>query len=315
MEQPLSPQIKTPPPAALWALGALLALAVALMLIADQNGADIQDLSLTWPGSDKAAHFLTHLGLTGLIQLILSRFWTSLSRQRTLALAVLGSLSLGLIDETQQFFVGGRDFDLFDVAANVCGTASAALLIAGFSLGPRRFALLAVLPVSVFATVYAHSYTQTRLFNAGILQIRAGELAAARASFREAIARGQGHAALYNELAWLELEFLDVDPADALRYTTLAVAAEPDDPGIIDTHGWALHRNGRHREALAFLQQALAGDPGIYNIHYHLGAVYHALGDEPRAAEHLRRQISSSGTGTYAERSRELLARLDGHPD
>lgn len=301
----------TRPLAGLLTLGALLLAAATLMLLADFNGDFIQDFSLARPGSDKAAHFLTHLILTGVIHAILRRFWPSLPRLRALALALSGSLALGLLDEMQQLFVGSRDFDLFDVAANACGTATAALLIAGFTISPRRLALLAVLPLGIFGGVYAHSYAETKLFNTGILQIRSGDLTGAQHSFREAIARGQDHPVLYNELAWLELEFLNGDPAEALEFTSRAVSAEPDNPDFLDTHGWALHRNGRHREALTFLQQAQTLNPGIYCIHYHLGAVYHALGEYTLAAEHLRRQFAVSEEGSFADRSRALLASME----
>lgn len=293
------------------ALGALALFAGIMMLIADLNGDFIQDLSLAWPGSDKLAHFLTHLLLTGLVHWLLVRFWPRLARLRALAMAVAASLALGLLDEAQQYFVGGRDFDLFDIAANACGTSAAAAVIAGLTTRMRRLALLAVLPLGLFGGVYAHSYTESKLFSAGLLQIRAGDLAGAERTFREAIARGQGRPVLYNELAWLELEFLDGDPAEALAFTTLAVGAEPDNPDFLDTHAWALHRNGRHGEALRFLQQALAGNPDIVCIHYHLGVVYHALGEDALAAGHLRRQFAVSEAGEYAERARELLARIN----
>ncbi|MFP5504938.1 MAG: VanZ family protein, partial [Gammaproteobacteria bacterium] len=270
----------------------------------------IQDVSLAWPGSDKAAHFLVHLLLTGVIHRLLRRFRPALTAARAIGLAAIGSLSLGLLDEMQQFFVGGRDFDPFDIVANICGAATAAMLIAAVATRAYRIAVLTLLPLGVFAGVYAHSHAETKLFNAGILQIRAGDLAGAQRTFREAIARGQGRPALYNELAWLELEYLRGDPVEALALTTLAVQAEPDNPDFLDTHAWALHRNGRHQEALRFLQRALAAAPGIYCIHYHLGAVYHALGEDALAAGHLRRQFAVSETGEFAERARELLARI-----
>lgn len=292
------------------ALVGLLLLAVALMFVADLNGQDIQEFSLVHPGSDKAAHFLTHMVLTGLTYWILRRFWSFLTERRTLALAVIGSLALGLLDEAQQLYVSGRNFDLYDVAANVCGTATAALLIAALTISPRRLALMAVLPLGVFYAVYAHTYAETKLFNNGILMIRAGDLTGAQRSFREAIAQGQGHPMLYNELAWLELEFLNGDPAEALEFTTRAVDADPDNPDFLDTHAWALHRNGRHQEALTFLIQAKARNPDMICIHYHLGAVYHALGMDALAVEHLRRQFAVSTEGSFADRSRALLAAI-----
>lgn len=298
-------------PAGLLAIGAVLICAAVFMLIADLNGHRIQDFSLAWPGSDKAAHFLIHLLLTGVIHRLLRRYWPAISPTRALMLAAGSSLALGLLDELQQFFVGGREFDLFDIAANACGTATAATLIAAFTTTARRAILpLALLPLGIFGGVYAHSHAETKLFNAGILQIRAGDLTGAQRSFREALARGQGQPVLYNELAWLELEFLGGEPAEALALTTRAVQAEPDNPDFLDTHAWALHRAGQHTAALTFLLKAYAGNPDSAYIHYHLGAVYHALGKHDLAIEHLRRQLSVSPEGDYAEQARELLARI-----
>ncbi|MBI5462637.1 MAG: tetratricopeptide repeat protein, partial [Gammaproteobacteria bacterium] len=129
-------------------------------------------------------------------------------------------------------------------------------------------------------------------------------------SFLQAIERGHGHAELYNELAWIELEFLDTDPAASLRYTTLAVRKKPGNADYLDTHGWALYRNGRYPEALEFLRKAYALEPDIYCIHYHLGAVYHALGEEAQATAHLRQQLSVKTTGRFADKSRAILAEI-----
>lgn len=299
------------PSRGLLALGILLSLVVVLMLVADLSGRQIQELSLRYPGSDKLIHFVTHLGLTTLIYWILHRHWTPFARTHAISLAAAMSVLLGLLDESQQFFVGGREFDLLDVAANLCGTATGALLLAGFTQSPRRIALLAILPIGIFSGVYLHAYTENKLFSVGLQQIRAGDLPGAQQSFRRAIERGQGTPALYNELAWLELEFLDVDPAPSLRYSTLAVAAEPDNPDFLDTHAWALYRNGRYKEAQEMLQQALARKPDIYCIHYHLGAVYHALQEDDQAIVHLRQQLAVSNEGRFADEARALLAAID----
>ena len=303
-------QTKRVPLRGLLAVGLLLGAAGILMLAADLNGNHIQDMSLNYPGSDKLVHFFTHLGFTVLGYWALRRYWTSVRASRSLWLAGAASLLLGLLDESQQYFVGGREFDLFDIAANLCGTATGMLLLAGFGTAPRRTALLAVVPISLFGGVYVHAYMESKLFNSGLQQIRAGDLIGAQRSFHEAIARGQGNPTLYNELAWLELEFLAVDPAQPLHYSSLAVGADADNPAFLDTHGWALYRNGRYREALEFLQRAFQRDPDIYCIHYHLGAVYHALGEQDQAALHLRRQLAVSAQGGFADEARGLLARI-----
>ncbi|MFA7387541.1 MAG: VanZ family protein [Thiohalobacteraceae bacterium] len=307
----MSIQINRVPLRGLLAVGLLFGAAGLLMLIADLSGRHIQDLSLRYPGSDKFIHFCTHLCFTVLGYWALRRYWTWVRATHSLWLAGAASLLLGLFDESQQYFVGGRQFDLFDIAANLCGTATGMLLLAGFTTAPRRTALLAVVPIGLFGGVYAHAYMESRLFKNGIQQIRAGDLAGAQRSFHGAIARGQGNATLYNELAWLELEFLAVDPAQPLHYSGLAVEADADNPAFLDTHGWALYRNGRYREALEFLQRAFNLDPAILCIHYHLGAVYFALGEQDRAALHLHRQLEVSEQGDYADEARALLARID----
>ncbi|ATW52309.1 tetratricopeptide repeat protein [Streptomyces peucetius] len=57
-----------------------------------------------------------------------------------------------------------------------------------------------------------------------------------------------------------------------------------------DALGWALHVNGRDREALVYARKATAPSPGYRNASflYHLGMIERALGDDTQAARHLR---------------------------
>ncbi|MFA7593472.1 MAG: VanZ family protein [Thiohalobacteraceae bacterium] len=292
------------------ALGAVLLLAGIAMFIADGHGYDIQRLSLRYPGIDKLAHFLTHLTLTLGIYGIARRSWKGLGRATLLAIAVVASLLLGLVDETQQAFVAGREFDLLDLLANVCGTTTGALLLAARQSTARRNLVWMLLPVGMLGAILVHAYASGRYYSTGLLQIHAGDLVGAQRSFLEGIARGYATPALYNELAWLELERLDADPATALWHSALAVAAEPDNAGFLDTHGWALYRAGRYEEALDPLLRAFAGQPDMVCIHYHLGAVYHALGRPGLARTHLLRQLTVSTEGDYADGARALLADM-----
>lgn len=294
----------------LLALGAVLILAGILMFVADGYSRTVQQLSLTYPGIDKLAHFFVHLVLTLLIYGVARLAWRGLGCAALVTVAVAGSLLLGLVDECQQAFVGGREFDLLDVLANVCGTTTGALLLAALQPSSRRGTAWILLPVGILSIVLIHSYTAGKYYGAGLLQIRAGDLRGAQRSFLDGIARGHATPALYNELAWLELEFLAADPAAVLRHSALAVAAEPDNPGFLDTHGWALYRGGRYGEALDYLLRAFAAEPDMVCIHYHLGAVYHALGRPESARTHLLRQLEVDAEGDYADRSRALLAAM-----
>lgn len=294
---------------------ALATLAVGVLLVvlvSDRNGGRIQDISLAHPGIDKLAHFGMHLVLVGTLYVILRRFWPQRGTGFALGTAAAISVLFGLLDEGHQYFITGRDFDLFDVAANLCGAATAAaLLMAGIGPSRQRLALV-VIPLALFAAVLVHGHTQLRYFNEGLQQIRAGDYAAARQSFLTALAQGHASPGLYNELAWIELEYLRVDPAPALRYTEQALTYDPDNPDYLDTYGWALYRNGRYTEALDALLKAYSGKPDIFCIHYHLGAVYHALGREAEAAEHLTQQLVRSQDPRFASKARTLLARVRG---
>lgn len=310
----MSTSASTAPRRALLALGGVLVTALGLMLFADLNGQHVQDISLRYPGSDKLAHFITHIGLVSLIYWALRKTWPSLRQTTTLALAATASVLLGLVDEGQQFFVGNRDFDLLDVTANLCGTATVTLLIAAIAI-KRHLAWFMPLPLGILMAVLAYTYHTGYDYTQGLLLIRHRDYAAAEKSFLRAIERGDGHAALYNELAWIELEFLGTDPAVPLSHTTLAVQAKPNEADYLDTHGWALYRNGRYAEALVFLRKAYALKPDMYCIHYHLGATYHALGQNAQAIVHLRQQLTVKNEEPFARDSRALLAKLVAAPE
>lgn len=294
---------------------ALIALATAVLLVmlaSDLNGGRIQDISLAHPGIDKLAHFGMHVTLVAALYAIVRRFWPQRGIRFAVGIAAGTSVLFGFLDESHQYFVGGRDFDVFDVAANLCGAATATILLATYVGHARQRLALTAIPLLLFVAVLVHGHTQLRHFNEGLQQIRAGDYAAARQSFLTALAYGHASPGLYNELAWIELEYLQVDPASALHYTEQALTYEPDNPDYLDTYGWALYRNGRYAEALEALLKAYAGNPDIFCIHYHLGATYHALGRNVEAAAHLTQQLTRSQDARFAEKARALLATLRG---
>lgn len=281
-----------------------------IMAVSNRHGASIQNISLAHPGIDKLAHFGMQLALVFSLYAIIRRHWPQQRARRTLTGVMAISISFGLLDEGHQYFIDGRDFDLLDMAANLCGTATATALIA-LRTRLSLFCLCAtVVPLSLFAVVVLHTQAEMQHFNAGLLHIRAGDYAAARQSLLHAVAAGSTAPDLYNELAWLELEFLDVDPRPALAYTARALAHDDDNANYLDTHGWALFRNRRYDEALAVLRKAYALDSSIYCIHYHLGAVYHALGRHAEAVWHLESQANGSVDGRFATKARALLTKL-----
>ena len=69
---------------------------------------------------------------------------------------------------------------------------------------------------------------------------------------------------------------------EALDLVERAIAISPEDPAIIDSHGWALYKVGRFEEALVQMRRAFAAFPDD-EVASHLGEVLWALGRKDEA--------------------------------
>ena len=79
-----------------------------------------------------------------------------------------------------------------------------------------------------------------------------------------------------------------------------ALAAEPDNPALLDSLGWVLYQRGQYDEAQKALEKAIALSPGEPVILEHLGDVYAKEHDGGRAL------------GAY---QKALAAKADAKPD
>lgn len=70
-----------------------------------------------------------------------------------------------------------------------------------------------------------------------------------------------------NNLAWL---YQDSNPERALELSSRAVELFPENPDILDTHGWILHKQDRQEEAVEVLEKALELAPDSDAIAEHL---------------------------------------------
>lgn len=289
----------------------LLLCLLGLLFLADREAESILMFSLRYPGTDKLAHFFMHLGLLiwlyGVIRFLVSGW--SIAR---LLLVCFGlSLTLGVLDEMHQLLINARSFDPFDIMANICGASSAVILLAARKQGRRRYLSLLLIPVLAMYVLVAHDQGSRLYYNAGLMYIKNRNYSAAHQAFMFAIDRGEHSAALFNELAWLELEHLEIDPAGSLEYTRRAVAAQPDNADFLDTHGWALFMNGRYNEALDYLYASYDADHQGYCINYHLGATYYALNMPKLAGSYLRAQLALNPEDRFAHKARKLLKSMN----
>jgi tetratricopeptide (TPR) repeat protein len=73
-----------------------------------------------------------------------------------------------------------------------------------------------------------------------------------------------------------------------------ALKARPNDPYIMDSMGWVLYKQGKHKEALAYLKKALKkldNDPTVFE---HMGDVLKSMGRKKQALEYYMKASSLS---------------------
>ncbi|MCC7181520.1 MAG: tetratricopeptide repeat protein [Acidobacteria bacterium] len=258
------------------------------------------------PGIDKVLHAAAFLAICVAADQLTKRALPSL-RDRAIVLG-LALLALAAVDELAQGVRPDRDLDLWDFVASVSGLVMGIAWVARTQL-PRIAGFCALTALAVAGSVTVDSYRTQRHMNAAVRFERAGDFSSARGEYRRAYESGIRSANLLNELGWVEIESGEGDPRLAVEYAAQALAMRPDDPDIHDTYGWALHHAGRSAEALPYLERAYSAKPDMFCIHYHLGEVYLAVGQEERAASHFLEQLKRPDT-REASRARVALARM-----
>ncbi|MGV8961199.1 MAG: tetratricopeptide repeat protein [Stenotrophomonas sp.] len=110
---------------------------------------------------------------------------------------------------------------------------------------------------------------------------RADDIARAEADLRKVLVTEPENVAALNALGYT-LADRTSRYQEALELIDRARVAEPDNPAIVDSYGWVLHRLGRNDEALVQLRRAwtLAKDPEIAT---HVGEVLWRLGQQEEA--------------------------------
>ncbi|MFJ3921608.1 tetratricopeptide repeat protein [Streptomyces sp. NPDC090022] len=110
----------------------------------------------------------------------------------------------------------------------------------------------------------------------------------------------------------------EADHGSPVRAVALAEQALRTRPfvAVHDAYAWALHRAGRHREALAHADQALALGTRHSLWRYHRGAIHHALGNDQAATADLRSALGPAPAlhPLHATDARALLERIGTRP-
>ena len=80
--------------------------------------------------------------------------------------------------------------------------------------------------------------------------------------------------------------------SEAVRLLERAHRLDPLSPYVLDSLGWARHRQGRHRQAVALLRRATRADARLAEPWYHLGEALLALGQKGAARKAYQRALA-----------------------
>lgn len=275
---------------------------VAAMFAGNLVGGTLNRLFLALPGVDKVLHVVFHVLLFVCVRTLAGSLGVQPHVRDRLAIAI--GLALAAADELVQGLISTRSVELADVVADCAGIAFGWLVMAR----PRRATAIVVGSIALAAASFVVYATHRRLddFNRAVRFEGQHDFVRAREHYLRALESGLQTAALYNGLGWVEVESGVGDPRKAVEYAGTALRMEPESADVLDTYGWALHNAGRSADALEPLLAAYEKKPRMYCIHYHLGAVYRALGQTDRAAFHFRQQLEHGDTREYAFAQRAL---------
>jgi tetratricopeptide (TPR) repeat protein len=145
------------------------------------------------------------------------------------------------------------------------------------------------------------------LFRMALVEERLGRIEATLKWFGRLLAAHPEDALALNYAGYLCAEH-EIELSQALDWTGRAVAIEPGNAAYVDSHGWVLHKLGRHEEAVEFLERARQLDPGESEIMVHLAKAYRAAGRVADARRLLRALLSEQPGDREA---RELLQLWD----
>ncbi|MEO1172199.1 MAG: tetratricopeptide repeat protein, partial [Myxococcota bacterium] len=148
------------------------------------------------------------------------------------------------------------------------------------------------------------------LMIAGLLSERLGEVRAAMRYYRELLDQNPDFYPAANNLAYLYAN-QGTELREALRLARIALQAQPDHGGFLDTLGWVHHQRGECDEAVLHLKQAATGSPDRAMIWVHLGLAEERCGDGAEALRAFEAAAKLSPSGTTKALVDDGLKRLE----
>jgi tetratricopeptide (TPR) repeat protein len=132
---------------------------------------------------------------------------------------------------------------------------------------------------------------------------------AAEEHYRKALEIDPKFAPAANNLAYHLAERTDKFD-EALKYARIAKEQLPEDPGVMDTIGWAYYRKGLYGNAVDEFTESLKSIPENPVVHYHLGLAYHKKGNVDLAKKELAKALELNKNFPGADEAGALLKSL-----
>ncbi len=135
---------------------------------------------------------------------------------------------------------------------------------------------------------------------------------AAAAEYERVLAQVKDDPVTLNNLAWLYIESGD---KRALELSRRAMELTPDNPGVVDTHAWALIRFGEPEKGVVLLKEWVAKldeGPQLDEMKYHLAYGLLQSGRSEEAQRYIE-ELERRGAKEWVSRLKALQGRLGGH--
>lgn len=127
---------------------------------------------------------------------------------------------------------------------------------------------------------------------------------------RIAAVPGPYQMAAKNDLAYLLAMQGGARLDEAIQLAREVLKALPTSPAVMDTTGWIEHLRGRDEPALELLKHSITSLTDVPEAHYHIGAVYHALGQGRWARYHLQQAAAGDEGAEGVQQAKDLLTKI-----